>query len=105
MLITVSLMSKKEGEIKRFLDCYSTEKSCVDDHVIEWIYVYRDAGEALDMMNAVMDHDDDYNLSLWVKVDEEDMIQVTKYSRAKITGEIRAGVSSAFPMENINEPI
>lgn len=88
MLITVSLMSKKEGEIKRFLDSYYGKESDVDELVIEWIYVYRNEMQAISLIDTVMDNYDEYDLSLWIKIDDEDVIEVTKHSRTRITKEI-----------------
>ena len=52
MNITVSLMSKEKGEIKKFLDKYYGTESGVEEDIIEWIYVYRNAAKALDVVDV-----------------------------------------------------
>ncbi len=88
MMLTVSLMSKQEGEIKKFLDKHYN-KSEADDSVIEWIYVCRDIDKGLNLIDTIMDNNSKYNLSVWVKVDDDDIIEVTSNSRHKITNEIK----------------
>lgn len=95
MLITVNLMSKKEGEIKRFLSKYFEKESAIDENVIEWIYVYRNVVKALDVIDSVMDNYSDYNISLWVQVGDEDIVEVTKYNRTKLTAKILKSTENA----------
>ncbi len=52
MILTVSLMSKEEGEIKKFLDKHYN-KSEADNSVIEWIYVYRDIDKGLNLIDTI----------------------------------------------------
>ncbi|MDK2798458.1 MAG: hypothetical protein PWP27_38 [Clostridiales bacterium] len=84
MLITVNLMSQEKGEIKRFIDNYFEKESDVDTDVVEWIYVYRNSMEAADIIDVLMDNYNDYNISLWVQIDDEDITEVTKHNRSKI---------------------
>ena len=95
MFVTVSLMSKNEGEIKRFLDHYFKKEMDIDNNVIEWIYVYRNAGRALDIMDIAMDNLEDYDISVWIQVEDDDIIEVTGKNRARMTSRILSKVNTA----------
>lgn len=88
MSITVSLMSKKEGSLKVFLDKYYAKETEVDNHVIEWIYVYRDPLKALDITEVALDNREDYNMSVWVQIEDEDIVEVTRKNRTKVINRI-----------------
>ncbi len=93
MILTVSLMSKEEGEIKKFLDKHYN-KSEADNSVIEWIYVYRDIDKGLNLIDTIMDNKKKFNLSVWVKVDDNDIFEVTSNSRDEITKEIQTCIEN-----------
>jgi hypothetical protein len=40
--------------------------------------------EAADIIDVLMDNYNDYNISLWVQIDDEDITEVTKHNRSKI---------------------
>ncbi|WHH59106.1 hypothetical protein [Petroclostridium sp. X23] len=88
MLVTISIMSKKRGEIKKFLDKYFDKETDVDDSVIEWIYVYRNVIKAMNIIDVVMDNISDYNISLWVQLGDEDIVEVNSKNKHKIIDEI-----------------
>jgi len=88
MSITVSLMSKQQGELKSFLDSYFNKDTGIDDDVIEWIYVYRNAADALDIINAAMDNDEKNHISVWMQIEDDDIIEITKRNRSKITNRV-----------------
>lgn len=77
MAIIVNLWSKKEGEIKRFLERYYEKKVNMDDDVEQWIYVYNKPLDAIDMISALMDNNDKYLISLCIQVDGCDVHPVT----------------------------
>ncbi len=88
MAVTLSLMSSKQGELKRFFDNLFGYERHMDDNVIEWICVYRDRTKAIKCIDTVSCNLRDYNLSLWVKIGEEDIIEVTSRNIKKIREEI-----------------
>ena len=96
MNITISLMSNEQGEIKKFLDTYFEKETEVEDNVIEWIYVYRNANKALDMMDVTLDNLDDYRLSLWIQIEDDDIIEVNKNNRAKITTKVLSTMKTSM---------
>ncbi len=88
MLITISLMSREEGEIEKLLyKCYD-KKSHADSDVIEWMYVYQNAVEAITFMDNVMSYQDKYDVSIWIKINDEDMVEVTQKTHPEITKSI-----------------
>ncbi|MGE4282714.1 MAG: hypothetical protein AB7G87_03245 [Clostridia bacterium] len=95
MLVTVSMMSKKKGEIKRFLERYFKKQTDVDDNVIEWIYIYRNLLSALDMIDVVMDNYEDYRISLWVQLGDDDIIEVNNNNRDKVINEISRSLEAS----------
>ena len=77
MAILISLRSDKLGEIKRFLESYYQKDVKIDDDVGWWIYVYNKPLDAVDIISAVMDNSDKYNISVCIQVDKGDIYPVT----------------------------
>ena len=77
MSISVSLWSRKSGEIKRFLESYYEKHVMMDEDVDQWVYVYSRPLEAVDMISAVMDNNDRYDISICIQVDKHDVHPVT----------------------------
>lgn len=77
MSITVNLWSKKNGEIKRFLEKYYGRQLAMDEDVDQWIYIYRKPVDAVDIISAVMDNNDKYQILMYIQVDDGDIHPVT----------------------------
>jgi hypothetical protein len=77
MPIGISLWSRKKGEIKRFLESYYQKQMSVDEDVGQWIYVYNRPMEAVDIISAVIDNSDNYEICTYIQVDEGDAHPVT----------------------------
>ena len=77
MSVTVNIMSNKEGEIKKFLNEILNRGSDVDNGIVEWIYIYRDMRQALKIVNTVSENYHNYDVSLWIQFDDDDIIKVT----------------------------
>ncbi|MDP4094784.1 MAG: hypothetical protein Q8920_15675 [Bacillota bacterium] len=77
MAVLVTLWSKKPGEIKRFLERYYQKNIEMDDDVEQWIYVYNKPLNAVDIMSAVMDNNDKYQISMCIQLDKGDVHPVT----------------------------
>ena len=88
MLITVNLLSPIVGEIKKFFSDYLETECNIDEYVVEWIYVYRDLPQALDVINLFMDHIEKYRISLWVQIGDDDIFQMKKRNREDVTEKI-----------------
>lgn len=77
MAILVNLWSGKTGEIKRFLERYYRKDVKMDDDVGQWIYIYNKPLDAIDIMSALMDNIDEFQISLCIQVDKADVHVVT----------------------------
>ncbi len=88
ILITVSLMSNEKGELKKFFDNLFEFEPYMDDCVIEWICVYKDPVKSIKYIDKAMENLDDYKISLWVKIGEDDIVEVTKNNKKVIKNEI-----------------
>jgi hypothetical protein len=77
MAITVNLWSRKSGEIKRFLEKYYGKKVMMDEDVGQWIYVFRKSVDAVDMISAIMDNNDKFQIWIYLQVDDGDIHPVT----------------------------
>lgn len=78
MSITVNLWSKKEGEIKRFLEKYYQDEVIMDEDVDQWSYVYREPLKSVDIISALMDNTHKYEIALGVQVNNGDLYPVTE---------------------------
>ena len=77
MAISVNLWSRKKGELKNFLERYYQKKVKVDDDVNQWIYVYRNPIDAIDIIGIVIDNSDKYSISICIQIDDHDVHPVT----------------------------
>lgn len=78
MSVTVNLTSDNEGILKDFLNSFYEKNSKVDDDVVEWINVFNQPLEAIDVMTAVIDNSDKYNIGLWVSMDAGLLVEVNQ---------------------------
>lgn len=70
MTISVNLRSKKKGELNKFLEKYYEEEDIIGDDIGTWIYVYNKPLEAVDLISAVMDNDHNFDISIFIQVDD-----------------------------------
>jgi len=77
MALTVSLWSRKEGEIKRFLERFYQKEINMDYDVDKWVYVYNKPLESIDIISAVMDNQDEFQIGVCIQIDNGDIHIVT----------------------------
>ena len=77
MPIEVSLWTHKQGELKRFLERYYCKEIYMDEDVDRWVYIYNNPLDAVDIISAVMDNNDKYDISICIQVDQGDLHPVT----------------------------
>lgn len=77
MSILVSLWSRKPGEIRRFLQSYYEKNVNIDEDVEQWMYVYNKPMNAVDLISAVIDNNDKYEISIYIQVNKGDVHPVT----------------------------
>lgn len=73
MKLKVNLWSRKTGELKRFLESYYNKPIEMDEDAGEWTCTYGKPLEAADMISAVIDNNDRYQLVLCIQMDEGQM--------------------------------
>jgi hypothetical protein len=77
MAVTLNLWSCKVGEIKRFLERYHEKDIKMDEDVGQWVYVYKKPLDAIDMISAIIDNVDKYQLALSIQVNEGEHHPIT----------------------------
>lgn len=77
MKLTVNLWSRKNGEIKRFLENYYGRDLEMDEGTGEWACIYGKPMEAVDMISAVMDNNDKYQIAVCIQMDEGQLHHIT----------------------------
>lgn len=83
MTVLINLMSRKRGELKKFINAYFNS-SQLDDDVLEWIYIYNDPADAINIIENFIENKSHYNISLWVQICDEDLIAVDKHNIGSI---------------------
>lgn len=76
----IKLFSNTNGEISRFLEhFYSNNKNISsDDSILEWEKDFKNPVEMAEMIGVFIDNIDDYKINMWVSLDEDILINVTK---------------------------
>ncbi len=87
MSLTVNLWSRRNGELERFLECYYDKETQPEEMLEieqieemdggEWSCVYNRPLEAVDVISAVMDNNDRYQILVCVQIDEGQMYIIT----------------------------
>jgi hypothetical protein len=77
MSVALNLWSGKHGEIKRFLEIFYEKEVKMDADVDKWICVYKKPLEAVDMISAVIDNIDKYEITVCIQVEEGDIHTIT----------------------------
>jgi len=77
MEITVNLWSKKRGELKRFLDSYYCRRGSVSENVDRWICVYKKSVDAVDIISALTDNADKYQIGMFIQVNGGEIYPIT----------------------------
>lgn len=77
MCVTVSLFSRKIGEIRGFLEKYYQKEIDLDSDVGQWSYIYNKPLEAIDMISTVIDNSHRHKINLAIQVGDGDVQLVT----------------------------
>lgn len=99
MAVLLSLWSRKNGEIKRFLDRFYEKDVKLDEDVDRWMYVYNKPLDAVDMISTVMDNSDKYQIGVCIQIDRGDVHTVT----AENLNDIIKGIFCLFYEESQEE--
>jgi len=74
MSVMVNLKSTNEGILKNFL--FFEKDSKIDNDVIEWINTYKEPLQAIDMITAVIDNIEKYDIQLMICMDRDYFVDV-----------------------------
>ncbi len=97
MSLTVNLWTRKSGDLKRFLESYYDRKMDLCDCTAEWSCDYDKPLEAVDIISAVMDNNDRYQILVLIQVNEGQMHLVTSENH----NEVIKDIFTLFYHENI----
>ena len=83
----VRLYSDKNGEIKKFLDKFYSKKepdflssSSFKNSPLEWEKSFDNPIEMVDIIGVFIDNIDDFKINMWVSLDNDILINVTKHN-------------------------
>lgn len=88
MSISVSLWSRKEGEIKRFLQRYYEKDVFLEEDVEKWIYVYNNPLDSVDIISAVVDNNHQYQISMCIQLNDGEPHIITEDNHNDIIKDI-----------------
>ena len=75
----IKLFSNENNEIYRFLKHFhSNNKFKVDCSLLEWKKDFENPVEMAEMIGVFIDNIDDYKINMWISLDENILINVTK---------------------------
>lgn len=84
MKILVNLYSSKPGEIKRFLTSFYSSENISLSNELKWEHSYENPIEISDIIGTFIDNEEDYDINMWVCLDENVFINVTPSNSDKI---------------------
>lgn len=88
MKLTVNMWSRKKGEINRFLKSYYSSDVEMEEEAGAWSCDYNKPLEAVDIISAVMDNNDRYQINLCIQVDEGQLHHITTDNHNNIVKDI-----------------
>ena len=76
MVAFVNLYSKNKGELNNFLSkFYNNNLKITDDN--SWEKDFNNPVEIAELVGAYIDNNDNYNISMWIGLDEGVLIKIT----------------------------
>jgi hypothetical protein len=80
MAITISLWSGQEGEICRFLHSFYQKDMASEEFSRRWVGNFCSPLESVDIISALMDNRDKYNVTMYIHMDNGFLHKVTDYN-------------------------
>ncbi|MCI9246398.1 MAG: hypothetical protein HFJ30_04660 [Clostridia bacterium] len=80
MNATIRLYSNEEGEITSFLSRFFQNKEIAIEDELLWQKEYANPLEMVDMMGALIENQEDYKINMWISLDQDLFINITKSS-------------------------
>jgi len=88
MSLTVNLWSRKSGELKRFLESFYENKVDFVDSDDGWYCSYDRPVEAVDIISAVIDNSDKFQIFMCIQLDGGQYYHVTPANHNEIIRDI-----------------
>lgn len=83
MSVVVTLYSKKNNEIDRFLNKYN-KKIIHDKNAMEWKNCIENPIEIADIIGVFIDNNDNFDINMWISLDKNFFINVTNNNADQI---------------------
>lgn len=79
----IKLYSDKSGEIHSFLNLFFKDTIVIDDEFL-WQKEYENPLEMADMIGALIENQEDYKINMWISLDKDVFINITKNNSNEI---------------------
>ena len=76
MSVLVSLYSKNDKDIYKFLNNYN-KKEKFDNKILEWKKEYINPIEIADIIGVFIDNNDKFDINMWISLDKDFFLNVT----------------------------
>lgn len=74
----IKLFSNEKGEIAQFLKRFYHQDVSDTDSLLEWEQSFENPIEMADMIGVFIDNVEDFNINMWVCLDQDILINITK---------------------------
>lgn len=88
MNITVNLWARKDGEIKRFLECFYERNIDLSEEIKVWSCEYCKPLESIDIISALMDNIDSFHIKILIQINKGQYHVVTTNNHNEIIRDI-----------------
>ena len=83
MSAIVNIYSKKDNEIKKFVDAFFNKNINIADNT-KFEIIYDNPLVASDIISAFIDNNDKFQINMWISLDKDFFINVTQHNADKI---------------------
>lgn len=73
----VSMYSKKENEIYRFLNSFNKKEKINTENLLEWKKEFLNPIEIAEIIGVFIDNNEKYEINMWISLDKDFFINVT----------------------------
>ena len=83
MVSSINIISEKKGEINRFLSSYYNTDLEISNK-LNWHKAYQNPIDMTDLIGVFIENHDEYKISLWVCLDSDVYIRVSRKNADKL---------------------
>ncbi|NMA35050.1 MAG: hypothetical protein GX940_10975 [Clostridiaceae bacterium] len=88
MSLTINLWSRKAGELKRFLSSFYECEVEIADDAEGWFHEYARPVEAVDIISAVIDNSDRFQITMYIQLNDGKLYHVTEENHNDVIKDI-----------------